>query len=229
MATDYTFKIIGDKQVEIYYKGKRKLRFQLKQKRAFFVFTKLLEKYPDYLNLHELDADYSDPNKAYSELKLTDGFLNFVSEKKGVKKVMTARIELDKLFNQFHPSNSDQFIQLTSVDPRSNLTDAEKETIYKNFSGICNITKVKLLPDRQKHTLFMKQAITPAYDHRIPLFRGGDNTLENIQLISEQANQEKRKICISCKNVKCEECALAFPEDYTVIQANFQDISEWRT
>lgn len=228
MPNDYTFSVLGDKQVEIWYKGKRKLRFQLKQKRAFRVLIKLIEIYPSYLNLHDLDNIYSDPNKAYSELKLTDGFLNFVSEKKGNKNVITAKIDLDKLFNQFHPTNSDKFINLTSVNPRSNLSEKDKETIYKKFDGKCNITGVKLLLNRPKHTLFMKQSIIPAYDHRIPLFQGGDNTLDNMQLVSEQVNQEKRKICISCKNVKCEECALAFPEEHHIIQANFQDISEWR-
>lgn len=228
MPNDYTFSVLDDKQVEIWYKEKRKLRFQLKQKRAFLVLIKLIEIYPGYLNLHDLDNIYSDPNKAYSELKLTDGFLNFVSEKKGNKNVITAKIDLDKLFNQFHPTNSDKFINLTSADPRSNLSEKGKETIYKKFDGKCNITGVKLLPNRPEHTLFMKQSIIPAYDHRIPLFQGGNNTPDNMQLVSEQVNQEKRKICISCKNVKCEECALAFPEEYHIIQANFQDISEWR-
>jgi hypothetical protein len=229
MSNDYTFSILGNKQVEIWYKGKRKLRFQLKQKRAFLVLTKLIEIYPNYLNLHDLDAIYKDPNKAYSELKLTDGFLNFVSEKKGEKNVIMAKIDLENIFNQFHPTNSDEFIKLTSVDPRGNLSERDKQTIYAKFHGKCNITGVKLLPDRPKYTLFMKLSIIPAYDHRIPLFQGGDNQLDNMQLVSEQVNQEKRKICISCKNVKCEKCALAFPEEYHIIQANFQDISDWRS
>lgn len=226
MSTDYTYRIVGPKQVEIWYKEKRKIRFQLKQKRAFYVLTRLLDAFPDFLNLHDIDKIYSDPNKAYSELKLIDGFLNFIIEKKGVKNVITAKIDLVKIFDRFHPEHSDEFIKLTLSNARGSLSGRDKEEIYNKFKGKCNLTGIRLLPNRPSQTLFMKNFIIPAYDHRIPLFVGGEDSVDNIQLVSEQANQEKRKICISCKNIKCEGCALAFPEDYSIIMANSQDITE---
>ena len=223
---DYTYKILGNKMIEISNQENRKLRFKLKQKRAFFVFQKLVEKYPDYLNLHDLDSYYSDPNKAYSELKLTDGFQGFVSEKRGMKKVIMARLELDKLFNQYHPADPDTFIDLSSVDSRINLTKKEKDTIFNDFNGKCNITGIKLNKKSVEKSQFMNRLISPSYDHRTPLFAGGNNTIGNIQLLSAEVNQEKNRMCVSCKTKKCKVCALAYPEKYSTIQANFQDISD---
>lgn len=221
---DYTYNVIGNKEIEIWYKNKRKLKFRLKQKRSFTVLQKLIDSYPSYLNIHDLDNVFNDPNKAFSELKITDGFKNFISEKKIKKNVKTAKIELDRIFNQFHPPDSNVFITLYSQNARSSLSEIDKQKLFKDFKGRCNITHVPLLYTRPAHNLFMKIYQIASYDHRIPLSKGGEDSLENMQLVSEAVNLEKMRICNSCLNVKCEECALAYPEDYDVIQANQQNI-----
>lgn len=80
--------------------------------------------------------------------------------------------------------------------------------------------------NRPDHNLFMKSYQVASYDHRIPLSKGGEDSLDNMQLVSEMVNEEKMRICNGCLNVKCEECVLAFPEEYDVIQANQQNIKE---
>lgn len=222
--SDYVYKVTGNKEIEIWYKGKRKLRFRLKQKRSFTVLQKLIDAYPSYLNIHDLDNVFNDPNKAFSELKITDGFGNFISEKKTKRNVKTAKIELDSIFKQFHPTNSDVYITLYSLNARSSLSEIDKQKLFKDFNGRCNITHVPLLYNKPTHNLFMKIYQTASYDHRIPLSKGGEDSLENIQLVSEAVNMEKMRVCNSCLNVKCEECALAYPENYDIIQANQQNI-----
>ena len=157
---------------------------------------------------------------------MTDGFQGFVSEKRGTKNVIMARLELDTLFNQYQPSDPDTFIDLSSVDSRTNLNEKDKDKIFNNFNGKCNITGIKLNEKSVENSQFMNRLISPAYDHRIPLFAGGDNKIENYQLLSAEVNQEKNRMCVSCKTQKCKVCALAYPEKYPIIQANFQDISD---
>lgn len=52
----------------------------------------------------------------------------------------------------------------------------------------------------------------PQIDHKIPLIRGGDSTVENYQSICSNCNVIKRGTCRSCTLESCENCYLAFPE-----------------
>lgn len=53
-------------------------------------------------------------------------------------------------------------------------------------------------------------------DHRRPIFQGGDDTLENLQIFCQTCNNKKNSNCNNCHNkYKCEQCYWAFPEKYT--------------
>ena len=229
MDNTYNYKIIDEtkKIIEI-CKNNRCFKFQLYQKRAFFVLVKLLDKYPDFMNIHEMDNDYHDPNKAFSDLKILEGFEVFILENKGSDRSISAKIDLDGLFKYFEANfedNGNIIINPLSKD-RNSISKKRQDAIYEKFKHRCNITGYKLYKQKPSDSLFMKSSLTPAYDHRRPIFRNGVDADENIQLISELANREKNKICLTCKNVDCENCALAYPEKFTVIKANNQDIND---
>ena len=230
MSDGFTFRIIDEKKkkIELTYKGKT-LRLRLKVKRSFTVLKKILETYPKYLNIHDLDRELNDPNRAHSALRIEDGFANFLEEKRGKKKVMHVKINLDKLFEYVRiPDNPNEFVCLAvAMKKRGTLSSELKAKIYKKFKGRCNITGFKVY-DNVKGNKFLKGLMVASYDHRRPISKGGSDNEENIQLICGLANSEKNKICNICDGVKCEQCALAYPEHFDVIIPTGQNIGELR-
>jgi len=228
MNSLYNWQIVDGKNkiIEI-CKNIKCFKMQLREKRTFFVLTKLLDRYPNFLNIHELDNDYNDPNKAYSDLKILEGFEIFITETKAKNRSIEAKINLDDLFEYLeeHFDNNIIIKNPFSKDRNSISRDRLKD-IYNKFNGKCNITGYKLYEYKPPENLFMKSSLTPSYDHRRPIFKGGSNIDDNIQLISELANREKNKICLKCKSNDCENCALAYPEKYNNIKANNQNIED---
>lgn len=222
---EFSYRILNEskKQFEITFKGKT-LKFQLKIKRSFTVMKALLESYPDYLNIHDLDNILSDPNRAHSDLKSENGFSNFLIEKRDKKRVNNIKLDIEKIFQHWDHKRSDEFLKFSPAYYRSSLNKDQKNELYEKFKGKCNITGIKV-HKKLKGNFFCSQLLTASYDHRIPVSRGGSNEFENWQLISVYMNREKNKICNSCTKISCNICALAFPEKYNVIQANSQDIS----
>jgi hypothetical protein len=228
MNSPYNWEIsdMKNKIIEI-CKNSKCFKMKLHEKRAFIVLTKLLDRYPNYLNIHELDKDYNDPNKAYSDLKILEGFEIFITETKAKNRSIEAKINLDDLFEflEKYYKNNEIIINPFSKERNSISKDRQKK-IYEKFNGRCNITHYKLYESRPKENLFMKSSLTPSYDHRRPIFKNGPDTDDNIQLISELANREKNKICLKCEIDDCENCALAYPERSHIIKANGQNIED---
>src|SRR3989344_4873150 len=226
----FRYRIINDKkkQVEITYKNKT-IRLQLKKKRSFTVLKKILEVYPSFLNIHDLDKQLNDPNRAHSDLRIEDGFANFLEEKRGDKKVMHVKLDVKKLFEYVRmPENHEEYVHLAiSMQSRETLTPELKSEIYEKFGGKCNITGLKVYNNVQG-SKFMKKLMVAVYDHRRPSSKGGSNEKTNLQLISEMANSEKNKICNACDGRRCEQCALAYPERFDVIQPTRQNIKDLR-
>ena len=219
------FKILSEKkkQIEITYNGKI-LRFQLKIKRAFTVMKELLHAYPEFINIHMLDGILNDPNRAHSDLRIGNGFSNFLIEKRGQQRVMHVKIDVEKLYKYYGHISSDKFISLALPEYRGILSRKQRDVIYNKFKGRCNITGFKLYRKSRDIHLFCKSLIRPTYDHRIPVSKGGTDKLENWQLLSVFVNAEKNKICNICNKNDCEKCALAYPERSDIIQANGQSI-----
>ena len=225
----FNYKIIDNKkkQIEMNYGGKT-LKFQLVKKRSFTVLKKLVEMYPDFVNIHTLDGVLNDPNRAESDLKNDDGFANFILEKKGAKQVNNVKLDVKTLFKSLKPSAEGEFINLSPINPRGNLTPELKKEIYKKFDGRCNIMGTKVY-DKVIGNKFMKSLMLSRYDHRRPVIKdGSSNDTNNMQLLSKLANDEKNKICVACKDPKCEQCALAYPEKFNTIHPTGQDISDFR-
>jgi hypothetical protein len=216
------YNIIRNKVVKIEFNNVSKTFF-FRIKRAFTVFTSLLDRYPDWMDIHELDTILGDPNRAISDLKNDDGYQNFLNERRGTNRNNEYIINLEKLFNHFSEIDKVSLSVETRKSPSSNLKNHLKE----KFESRCNITNLRLY-EKLPAKSFMKNLQMIQYDHRIPLFKGGDhdpNSPSNWQLLSELVNREKNKSCNACEAEGCETCALAFPEDYDTILSNNQDIS----
>ena len=211
------------KEISLTYKGVHHvLKFQIK--RAYTVCGYILDSYPEYMDIHSLDGILNDPNRAMSDLKNDDGYANFLDERRNADRNLEYRIDLEKLFRQFPEPGVLQLGTRTRLNPSPQL----KEELKKKFKMRCNITGIKLyekLPSKR----FLKNLQIIQYDHRVPLSKGGSedpNDPANWQLLSELTNREKNKMCNSCTSIKCKECALAFPENSSIIQANGQNIEE---
>lgn len=223
---NFRYRIIDEKkkQIEIIYNDKI-LRVQLKIKRSFTVIKELLRVYPEFFNIHKLDGILNDPNRAHSDLRIGNGFSNFLIEKRGQNKVMYVKINIEKLFKYYGHIGPDKFISLAIQEYRSELNNQQQNDIYSKFKGRCNITGIGLYRELRDIHFFCKSLVQPTYDHRRPISKGGTNKLENWQLLSIFVNAEKNKICNICNKNTCEECALAYPEKFNIIQANNQDIT----
>ncbi|MEM0134980.1 MAG: hypothetical protein QXU18_07110 [Thermoplasmatales archaeon] len=222
---EYRYSTDFDKKtVDIWFKGKHR-QFELKIKRSLTVLRMLLEHYPNFVGIHTLDGILNDPNRALSDLRLQDGFENFIEERTN-KRNIEARLDVQTLFERT-PDSYGSPIGLYTRNQRKILSATERAEIFRKFGGKCNLTgwKVSLdTPDNQ----FMRHGLIAEFDHRRPLFKGGTNDLDNFQLVSKLANNEKNKICRACKSNNCEECALAYPENHSIILGNGQDLSTIR-
>lgn len=232
ILTNYTFRILNEKkkQVEITYNNKT-LKFQLNIKRAFTVLKELLKAYPKFINIHLLNGVLNDPNRAHSDLRIGNGFANFLIEKKDARRVMQVKLDIDKLFQRYGTKTSDEFLLLQVPEFRKTLTFQQRNEIYIKFNGRCNITGIKL-SNELRGNYFYKHSLLANYNHRRPLSKDGTNDPDNWQLLSVLANKEKNKICNICDKDLCEKCALAYPEKFMIIQANNQNIREsgiWRS
>ncbi len=221
---DFSFNVLNEKkkEVEITYNNKI-LKFRLRVKRSFTVLKKLLEAYPNFFNIHGLDNILNDPNRAHSDLRIADGFANFLIEKKDSRGVMQIKINIEKLFEVYKDKDSNEFLQLAG-SIRKSLSKKEQEELFRKFKGKCNIMGIKL-NKKLDGSYFFKHGLIASYDHRKPVSKGGSNDLSNWQLISRLANDEKNKICNICDGKKCDKCALAYPEKFNIIQFNKQNIS----
>jgi 5-methylcytosine-specific restriction endonuclease McrA len=59
------------------------------------------------------------------------------------------------------------------------------------------------------------QTVTrPQCDHKIPAERGGASAIENLMTLCTVCNLKKRQSCYSCNLPSCDQCPLAYPEDF---------------
>lgn len=211
------------KIVELTYCGES-LKFGLKVKRSFTVLIELVKRYPEFMNIHELDDILNDPNRALSSLRREDGYEHFLNIEYRENQVTFVKLNAIKLFHTVNKET--EIIKLWPLDNREHLSRTEQKKIFEEFSGRCNITGVGLKENTEfGDVVFMKNAMTLTFDHRKPLSKGGTNQEHNYQLLSKMANDEKNKICNSCSDPKCDMCALAYPERVNLIYPTNQDIS----
>jgi len=136
------------------------------------------------------------------------------------------KLDLDKICS--HLDREGDFGKQVRKQPNNKIV---KELI-KRSDSCCAITGYKLLKaDKLKKAKisFLSKMLELVFDHRVPIFKGGsdDNTkIDNWQILSWYANNEKNKVCKNCYEKNCDNCALAYPEKSNTIKPTGQSLKD---
>jgi hypothetical protein len=195
-------------------------------------FEFLLEAYPNFFNVHDerITKIYKDSNKAINEFIIQEGFQGFVLvEEKNAsndEKVNFFKLDLHKICQ--HLDRGGIFAKQIRKQPTKEI----KEQLMKRSDSCCEITGYKLLTKnelRKRNINFLSTMLEIVFDHKIPIFKGGsdDNTkIDNWQILSWYANNEKNKVCKSCYEKNCDNCALAYPKENSIIKPTGQSLKD---
>jgi hypothetical protein len=195
-------------------------------------FEFLLEAYPDFFGVHDekITKLYKDSNKAINEFIIQEGFQGFVLEEKknasNDEKVNFYKIDLEKICQ--HLDRGGNFAKQVRKQPNIKI----KEELLKRSDSCCEITGYKLFTKnelRKRNINFLSTMLEIVFDHKIPIFKGGsdDNTkIDNWQILSWYANNEKNKVCKSCYEKSCDNCALAYPKENSIIKPTGQSLKD---
>lgn len=163
---------------------------------------------------------YGDANKPYSELWNEEGF-TFIDNLKGGRIGASQKYTLKK---EDHPKlfliSKKAFRKAPNAKQKTEIRKSQNKKC--NFCGSTIVTKEKL-----KNTTYAKDRRREVFDHRVPVEKGGDSTLENYQGLCFYCNKSKWQICNICDIESCDiDCALCFPENSQVISPTKENISD---
>ncbi|WP_050852920.1 HNH endonuclease [Helicobacter pylori] len=157
---------------------------------------------------------YGDANKPFSELWTEEGFSCVRAEGlSGNRKYVLSKNDHELLFN------------VNVKNTRISIGKLDKEIILKQQGYLCNICGA-LLREVILPKTFAKDRVKIEIDHRIPIDKGGQNSISNYQALCHYCNKCKRQICFICLE-KCDDtCALVFPERQKIIKPTNENISD---
>lgn len=159
---------------------------------------------------------YGDANKPFSELWTEEGFSCVHAEGlQGNRQYVLRPEDHNSLFNP------------NAKAVREQISNVDKQTVLHRQHGKCNIcgSTLKESADIRPHT-FAKDRVSMEFDHRIPIDRGGTNSLDNYQALCHYCNKCKRQMCFVCREECNSSCALVTPEEYNIVLATGEDISD---
>lgn len=169
------------------------------------------------INPEWIQDRYGDANKPFSELWTEEGFSCVHAEgMQGNRQYVLRKADHDMLF---HPN---------AKATRTQLPPNEKQYVLDSQNSFCNIcgSKLKAGTDILPHT-FAKDRTRTEYDHRIPIDRGGENILSNIQALCHYCNKCKRQMCFVCSLEECSPtCALVSPESERIVLSTGENIKD---
>lgn len=159
---------------------------------------------------------YGDANKPFSELWTEEGFSCIHAEGiQGNRQYVLRKEDHESLFNP------------NAKAIREQITTEEKRLVLDRQNNRCNICGAILKESTQiKPHTFAKDRVTMEFDHRIPIDKGGDSTINNYQALCHYCNKCKRQICFICKNECNSSCALVTPEENSTVLATDEDITD---
>ena len=192
--------------------------------RAARSLVEMVKAYPDGITKKEMDVitggELHD-NKMFDELKTESCLSEYVITCGRRGSVDIRKIDLEKLWK-----NTEDLLQPIwfGIEDQIQLSQFESKLIEK-YGFKCNITGIHLLKDPPKHT-FAERLRVKAIDHRRPKLKQGKTEFDNLQILSHYVNERKKQICSICTEPKCEKCALAYPENTTIVYPTGDEISE---
>ena len=166
------------------------------------------------INQSWISDRYGDANKPFSELWTEEGFSSVHAEGlKGNRQYVLKKEDHDTLFNE------------NAKSTRVQLSKSDQEQVLARQNNKCNFCGaiLKRSTDIAPHS-FAKDRLTMEFDHRIPIDRGGENTLTNYQALCHYCNKCKRQICFICDKECDETCALVAPEKSSIVKATNENV-----
>lgn len=159
---------------------------------------------------------YGDANKPFSELWTEEGFSCVHAEGlQGNRQYVLRPADHDSLFNP------------NAKAVREQISSTEKQQVLEKQNGRCNFcgSILKESTAIKPHT-FAKDRVSMEFDHRIPVDRGGESSVDNYQALCHYCNKCKRQMCFVCHEDCNTTCALVTPEEYSIVLATGEDISD---
>ena len=163
---------------------------------------------------------YGDANKPYSELWNEEGF-TFIDNLKGGRAGRSQKYILKK-------SDHQKLFTISKKAYRKAPNSEQKEIIRERQNGHCNLCGSKLVEKSQlKRNTYAKDRRQEVFDHRKPVERGGDSTIDNYQALCFYCNKCKWQICNICQIKDCDDsCALRNPEKSQIVAPTSEQISD---
>lgn len=174
----------------------------------------------DALSQDIIQDYYGDANKPYSELWNEEGF-TFIDNLKG------GRIEKSQKYT-LKIEDHDRLFTISKKANRKAPNSEQKLAIRNVQNGKCNFCGSNIMTtDKLTETTYAKDRRREVFDHRIPIEKGGDSSLENYQALCFYCNKCKWQICNICHLEACDtNCALCKPENSRLISPTKEDISD---
>lgn len=163
---------------------------------------------------------YGDANKPYSELWNEEGF-TFIDNLKGGRNQKSQKYTLKV-------EDHEKLFLVSKKAYRQAPTSAEKNTIRAAQDNSCNLCGAKIFrKELIANTTYAKDRRREVFDHRHPVEKGGNSTLQNFQALCFYCNKSKWQICNICDIPTCDPtCALRNPETSSVIAPTQESISD---
>ncbi len=163
---------------------------------------------------------YGDANKPYSELWNEEGF-TFIDNLKGRKRGLSQVYTLKK-------SDHHRLFEVVKKARRKSPSKADKVSIRKRQGSKCNFCGSAIYPKRLIFLkMFAKDRRREVFDHRHPVEKGGDSSIDNFQALCFYCNKCKWQICNICDLNNCDpSCVLRNPETSKIIAPTKENIAD---
>jgi hypothetical protein len=200
--------------------------FKVYSGRAGKTLALLAENYPEGITTKEMrDRHGIDDNKLFGELLDQSGFRDYMEHIGNRNRLKVWKLHLELLWKNTETIPNPIWF---GIHTQSNLQKFFIELKAK-YGLKCNILGNKLYENSKGK--FSSNFRKIAIDHRVPQLKGGEDKIENLQLLSYYINERKNQICAKCTLKSCNECVLAYPEQSSIIAPTNEDISDitkWR-
>ncbi|MDO8335163.1 MAG: HNH endonuclease [Candidatus Saccharibacteria bacterium] len=164
---------------------------------------------------------YSDANKPFSELWNEEGF-TFITNPHGQSRLGSKKYVLD-------PNDHEKLFLAGKKAERKPPTATHQEVLMQRQDSCCNLCNSKLRVGAGiSPNSFSRDRIRLVWDHRIPVEKGGDSLAGNYQALCFYCNKCKWQVCNFCTLPadSCFNCALAFPEETSIIAPTQENIGD---
>lgn len=169
---------------------------------------------------HFIQDYYGDANKPYSELWNEEGF-TFIDNLKGGRRGLSQKYVLK-------PYDHSKLFTVVKKAHRKAPSPKQKQYLVKKQNGKCNLCGSNVMAkSKLQKTTYAKDRRRLVFDHRRPVEKGGDSTIDNFQGLCFYCNKCKWQICNICHLSECDiTCALRHPEKSKIIAPTQENISD---